>query len=267
MKRWRFVHNDFFGLAAQVTHELEVLRGSPDSRGIDILPDWDPEELWRIARGLSEVDRRRILGGPDWSTSQAQGAFDATALRHHEDVHPASARAAIRSLAQLCENFQSDSVANSMVSTALAGALISWWMNDERLFQEYTEILYQRSDSMPFETELTALVFVIRCVEICAQRLNVPTDIFLASQLDESSLMDESQKMILELVGDVLARQNPGFAVDDSSVRRKFVSACCVTLTDLLGITSASGIPAVFTLQDLFVSLQRLDHDDGSVVV
>lgn len=125
----------------------------------------------------------------------------------------------------------------------------------------------ERSDSMPFETELTALVFVIRCVELCARRLNVPTDIFLASQLDESSLMGESQKMILRLVGDVLVGQNPGFAVDETSVRRKFVSACCMTLTDLVGITSASGIPAVFTLHDLFVSLQRLDHDDGSLVV
>jgi hypothetical protein len=243
------------------------LRGSPNSLGVDILPDWDPEELWRIVRGLSEVDRRRILGGPDWPVAQAQEGFDATSLRYHENVHPASARAAVRSLAQLCENFQSDSVANATISSAVAGALVSWWMNDKHLFQEHMEILYQRSDSMPFETELTSLAFVIRCVEICARRLDMPKDIFLASQLDESSLMDGSQKMILELVRDVLGNQNPGFEVDDSSARRNFVSTCCMVLTDLIGITSAGGIPAVFTLQDLFVSLQRLDHNDGSIVL
>ena len=267
MRRWRFVHNDFFGLAAQVTHELEILRASHDSRGIDILPDWDPEELWRIARGLSERDRRRILGGPDWPATQAQGAFGSAVLRYHENVHPASARAAVRSIAQLCENFQGDSVTNYVISSALAGALVAWWMNDERLFQEYAEVLYQRSDSMPFEAELTSLAFAIRCVEICARRLSVPKDAFLASQLDESSLMDESQKVILELVGDVLANRDPGFVVDDPSARRNFVSTCCRTMIDLIGVISASGIPAVFTLQDLFVSLQRLDHDGGSIVL
>lgn len=267
MRRWRFVHNDFFGLAAQVTHELEVLRASPSSRGIDILPDWDPEELWRIARGLPEADRRRILGVPDWPTTQAQEGFGSAVLRHHENVHPASARAAVRSIAQLCENFQRDSVANYMISSALARALVAWWMNDEHLFREYEEILYQRSDSMPFEAELTSLTFAIRCVEICARRLGMPKDIFLASQLDESSLMDESQKVVLELVSDVLENRDPGFSVDDPSRRRNFVSACCRTMVDLVGIISASGIPAVFTLQDLFVSLQRLDHDGGSIVL
>lgn len=267
MRRWRFVHNDFFGLAAQVTRELELLRGNPDSRGIDILPDWDPEQLWRIARGLPNVDRRRILGSPEWLGSLVKGAFDSSTLRYHENAHPASARAAVRSLSRLYENFQSDSVLNERVSSALAGVLISWWMNDESLFREYTEVLYGRSDSMPFETELTCLAFAVRCVEICARRLSVPTGIFIASQLDESSSMRKSQKMILELVDDILEDRNPGFSIDDPPVRRNFISACCGTITDLIGITSAGGFPAIFTLQDLLISLQRIDHDGGSFVL
>jgi hypothetical protein len=267
MRRWRFVHNDFFGLAAEITRELEALRASPDSLGIEILSDWGPEELWRVVSSLPEADRRRILGAPERPEIQTHSTFDATVLRYHDNVHPASARAAVRSLAQLCENFQSDSIVNPLISCAFAGTLISWWMNDEHLQREYTKILYQQSDAIPFETELNTLTFAIRCVEICAQRMNMPVKIFLASQLDESSLLDDSQKVILSLVDDVLGNRDPGFSVDDPSVRRGFVTACFNTIIDLVGLISAGGIPAVFTLQDLFVSLQRLDHSGGSIVV
>ncbi|MEU2360708.1 hypothetical protein ABZ616_08285 [Streptomyces noursei] len=266
MRRWRLVHNDFFGLSAELTRELESLRNESTERGVEILSDWDPQELWQIVRRLPEIERFELLGGPDFSSATDTSTWQATPLRHHEDVHPAVVRAAVAAVSSICDNFQPDGLLDPLCSSAFARALTAWWLDDESLFQQYLEFLLDRCDATPFEAQLTSMVFVMRCAEICAQRLSMSSESFLQAQLG-AGLHQPGAQVLIKIALEQIQGNESGFHCDDSKIRKKFVQGCGQVVIEFLGITAAgTGIPAILTLQDLLTSLQRLDYNDGILI-
>jgi hypothetical protein len=270
MRRWRFVHNDIFGLSAEVTRELESLRSNPSNAELEILSDWDPEELWRLVRNLRPAERQDILGGIQAETVVAEPRWEALSLRYHDHVSPAAIRAAMASLSQLCNNFQPDSVLDPICASAMARALTSWWLqgaaprHGEGLFLGYLDFLMDRCDALPRESQITSLAFLMRTLEICARKLEIPPDVLADSLLQEQVDLPDGLKVIIEIAREEITGESQGFLVDAPSTRRSFVSACGQAVIHLVGITSTgTRYPAAFLMQDLVISMQRVDFDDG----
>ncbi|MFE2675939.1 hypothetical protein [Streptomyces hygroscopicus] len=265
MRKWRFVHNDLFGLSAAVTRELEVLRGESSGSGVKILSDWGPQELWGIFRALPERDRLDLLGGPLPESLDGDREWLRDVIPHHEAVHPAVVRSAVAALSSLCDNFQPDAVIDPVCASVLARALTAWWLGESSLFEDCLDLLMEQSDVSPFETQLTALGFLIRCTEICAAQMNMPPEDLLRSQLEYGE-HPEGFKVILQVALDELCGEGQGFYIEESETRKKFIQGCAKWTTDFLGMAwEGCGYPAIFALQDLVTSMQRLDFNEGVV--
>ncbi|BCB84901.1 hypothetical protein [Phytohabitans suffuscus] len=270
MRRWRFVHNDIFGLSAEVTRQLESLRSDPSNADLEILADYDPEELWRIVRSLQPADRLDLLGGPRLEAVATDPQWEAVPLRCHDYVSPAATRAAMASLSQLCNNFQNDSVLDPVCSSAMARALTAWWLQGsgpgrgESLFIGYLQFLMDRCDAFPRESQVTSLAFVMRALEICARKLEMPPEVLAESQIQGGADLPNGLGVIFEIAREEMAGESQGFLVDAVSTRRKFVSGCGQAVIHLIGVTSTgTPYPATFFMQDLIISLQRIDFNDG----
>ncbi|MEO3929122.1 hypothetical protein ABGB07_35485 [Micromonosporaceae bacterium B7E4] len=270
MRRWRFVHNDFFGLSAEVTRELENLRSDPSNANLEVLSDWDPEDLWRIVRNLSYVDRLELLGGPPVEIVVDKPQWEGLSLRYHDGANPAGIRAAMASLSQLCNNFRHDSVLDPICASAMARAITSWWLEDkdavrgESLLLEYLEFLVDRCDSLPCESQITSLAFLMRTIEICARKIKVTPEVLADSQVRADADLPEDLKVIIQIAREEMTGGSQGFWVEDSLIRRKFVSACGRAIIHLIGMTSTgTQYPAIFLIQDLIISMQRVDVKGG----
>ncbi|MFD9068673.1 hypothetical protein [Streptomyces lasiicapitis] len=264
MRRWRFVHNDFFGVSAAVTRELEDLRGESESLGIEILSDWSPQELWQNFRGLREEDRLEILGSPMLLSEVKNGAWSRETIREHDGVHPSVIRAATTALSCLCDNFQHDSNLDPVSASVLARALTSWWLGDEELFQGCLSLLLERSESSPFETQITSMAFLMRCVEICAHRLRIPSEALIRSQVEGDVDVQKGMKVILEVVLEEFAGEGEGFYIEEGRARGNFIQGCARWMTDFMGMTWVGvEYPAILLLQDLVTSMQRIDFKEG----
>ncbi|MFE5124565.1 hypothetical protein [Streptomyces sp. NPDC056669] len=265
MRNWRFVHNDLFGLSATATRELEALRSESSRSDVKILSDWSPQELWGIFRALPECDRLDLLGGPSVESLDGDQEWLRDVIPHHEAVHPAVVRSAVAALSSLCGNFQPDAVLDPVCASVLARALTAWWLGEPSLFEDCLDLLMEQSDVSPFETQLTALGFLIRCTEICAARMNMSPEDLLRSQLEYGD-HPEGFKVILQVALDELRGEGQGFYIEGSETRKKFIQACAKWTTDFLGMAWAGGgYPAIFALQDLITSMQRLDFNGGVV--
>ncbi|MFE7457512.1 hypothetical protein [Streptomyces sp. NPDC057554] len=263
MRQWRMVHNDFFGLSAELTRELEILRGESEGLGVEILPDWDPQELWQIVRKLPGDVCFELLGGPDFSVAMNSDTLNVVPLRYHEDLHPAVTRAAVASVSSLCGNFQPDGLVDPLCASAFARAVTSWWLNDEELFWQYVDFLRDRCDATPFEAQLTAMLFLMCSVEICARKLDVSVQDLLLSQIEADS-RGAGEKLLMQITLEQMQGGGGGFYIDDARLRKKFVEGCGQLVIDFLGMVAVGvGFPAILILQDLLVSLQRLDYNDG----
>ncbi|MEF9884565.1 hypothetical protein [Streptomyces sp. P9-A4] len=263
MRRWRMVHNDLFGLSAELTRELEILRGESDGLGVEILSDWDPQELWQIVRRLPGDERFDLLGGPDFSILMNGDAWDPMSLRYHEDLHPAVTRAAVASVSSLCDNFQPDGLVDPLCASVFARAVTTWWLNDEGLFWQYVDILRDRCDATPFEAQLTAMLFVMCSVEICARKCKVSATSLLLSQIESDSCAS-GEKVLMQIALGQLQGDGDNFYIDDPKLRKRFVEGCGRLVIYFLGMVAVGvGFPAILILQDLLVSLQRLEYDDG----
>ncbi|GLW12006.1 hypothetical protein Misp01_71340 [Microtetraspora sp. NBRC 13810] len=261
MQRWRLVHNDFFGMSAEITRELELLRSDPISQGVEILSDWDPQELWRILRSLPEGDRSELLGVPGITFLQGNDQWDSYAVRNHDTVDPAVLRATLRSLAQLCDNYQHDAILDPLCASAMARALTTWWLDDREVFGSYVEFLMERCEAEPMEASLTSLVFVMSCIQIGARRLGISEDYFIEMFLLNDVDAPPGVKVIAEIARDELAGKNLGIFVDDLEVRKKFVNSCWLTVMHIIGgLSGLMSTPEIFILQDLLVSTQRIQY-------
>lgn len=270
MRRWVFVHNDLFGLSAKVTRELESLRSDPSNANLEIPSDWDPEDLWRIVRKLPYRDRLELLGGPQAGTLVAHPEWDGSQLGYHNEVSPAATRAAMASLSQLCGNFQHDSILDPICASAMARAITSWWLQDEgsiqdqTLFLGYVEFLMDRCDALPWESQVTSLAFLMRTLEISARELEMPPEVLADSQIRGEVELPEGLKVIIQIAREEMTGESQGFWLDDPSLRKRFVSACGQAMIHLIGMTSTgTRRPAIFLIQDLIISMQRLDVNEG----
>ncbi|WP_194836094.1 hypothetical protein [Nocardia sp. XZ_19_369] len=174
MRRWRFVHNDFYGLSAHITRELENIRSAPEAEGVQILADWDPQSLWLIFRSLPDEERKEIIGGPVLSVALGGESFEKSSLWGHGNLPPDVQRAAVLSLAHYWGNFQPDGLLDPLTASAAAAAISAWWLDDKQLWMEYIKVLRDRSNSNPYEMQITAVAFVGRTVAICAYRAGIP---------------------------------------------------------------------------------------------
>ncbi|MEU5973880.1 hypothetical protein [Streptomyces sp. NPDC047315] len=264
MRRWRFVHNDFFGISAAVTRELEELRSGPKALDVEILSDWSPEELWQIFRGLAEQDRLEILGSPEMLLHVNDGAPTRASIREHDGVHPSIIRAATAALSFLCGNFQPDSIIDPVSAAALSRALTSWWLGDDELFQDCLSLLMERSESSPREAQITSMAFLVRCAEICGRRLEIPSHVLIRSQMEMNNEASEGMKVILEVILEEFFGEGSGFRIGESKARGNFIQGCALWMTDFMGTTwVGTGYPAILLLQDLVTSMQRIDFGDG----
>lgn len=266
MRRWRFVHNDLFGLSADVTRELESLRGANSGEaGVTVLSDWGPQEIWDVFRGLSECDRLDILGGPPLDTLGGDREWVRDAIPYHESVHPSVIRAAVGALSSLCGNFQHDSVLDPISASILARALTAWWLGDEKLFRNCLDLLMEHSEVSPFEAQVTSLGFLMRCIEICAPRLGVSTESLIRSQLELGG-HPAGMHVILEITLEAFQCEGDGFYIKGAETRKKFIQGCAIWVTDFLGMAwKGGGYPAILGLQDIVTSMQRIDFDGGVV--
>ncbi|MFC9235829.1 hypothetical protein ACFTZK_05105 [Streptomyces decoyicus] len=265
MRRWRFVHNDFFGLSASVTRELEELRGESRELGVEILSDWSPQELWHTFRELREEDRLEILGTPALASEASDSAWSRESIREHHGVHPSVVRAATSALSFLCDNFQHDSILDPVSASVLARSLTSWWLGDDQLFQDCLNLLMERSESSPFEAQITSMAFLMRCVEICAHRLGIPGDVLIRSQIEGEIEVQEGMKVILEVALEQLTGEEEGIYVEESRARGNFIQGCARWMVDFMGMTWVGcEYPAILLLQDLVSSMQRIDFREGS---
>ncbi len=268
MRCWRLVHNDFFGLSAEITRELEELRSDPCSDGVNVLDDWDPQELWRIVRSLPEAERFDLLGGPEFSTLVNAGGWNTETLRFHDSVHPSSIRSSMASLSQLCGNFQPDSSLDPLCASAMASAITTFWLEDQQLFSSYLNFLMDRSDSAPRESQIVSLVFVMRTIEVCAHHLRMTIDELANLSHWNDDEPGPKTKVIYQIAMDELKGTGTGIFTESPETRRKYVSGCGLAVAELLRVTSSvTSIPVVFILQDLIISLQRVDHNGGRFIV
>lgn len=268
MRNWRLVHNDFFGLRANVVRELEDLRQSESSHGVEILPDWGPQELWAIVRALPDAHRQQLLGGPDWEVVLAPEPLSRSLPRLHEGVPAAAVRATAGSVAHLVGNFQPDSVLDPVCASSFARALVAWWLGDETLWREICELLWAVSDHAAGKMEETAISFAARCLELCAVRLRLNKDGLIAMLLAASAPLHPAERVIIEIVDEILSNGDPDLYSDTDGTRRKLAESCmslCKTLICMVG--ELDGFPAAFMLQDLLVSMQRLDFRGGSLLL
>jgi hypothetical protein len=270
MRRWRLVHNDFYGLSAEVTRKLEELRSDPVSAGVKILSDWGPQKLWEIMRGLPPADRFDLLGGPNFGALSGTAEWEGP-LRHHDNVPAPAICAAMSSLSQLCDNFHPESVLDSLCASVMAGAITSIWLEDHRLFSGYKGILMERCDSYPEEVQKTSIAFTMRTVEVCAQFLNTTTN-DLVRILSRNGL-DSELEVIIEIALDQLNYGEGGIFVDPADLAedpdrvKKYVIGCGRTITDIMRATSyITSIPVIFILQDLLISMQRVDYGGGRLI-
>ncbi|MBO0801669.1 MAG: hypothetical protein J2P25_01135 [Nocardiopsaceae bacterium] len=268
MRCWRLVHNDFFGLSAEITRALEELRSDPCSDGVRILGDWDPQELWRIVRSLPRAERFDLLGGPDFSALTSSAGWNTETLRFHDSVHPSTIRAAMASLSQLCGNFQSDSALDPICASAMSSAITTFWLEDQQLFSNYLGFLLDRCGSSPDESQITSVAFVMRSIEICAHHLRMTIDELAKLSHWYDIEPGSPTRVIYRIALDEIKGVDNGIFVDYPETRRKYVSGCGRAVVDLLRVTSSiTSIPVVFILQDLIISLQRIDHNEGRLVI
>ncbi|MGW2847499.1 hypothetical protein [Streptomyces sp. NPDC001274] len=266
MRNWRFVHNDLFGISAPVTRELEDLRRDFSYLGIEVLSDWGPQELWEQFRVLSNGDRLEILGFPGLESAIEVDAWTREAIREHDGVHPSVIRSSTSALFLLCDNFQHDSVLDPLSASLLSRALTSWWLGDESLFRESLGLLLEFSNSSPQEAQITCMAFLMRCVEICAYRLQVATEDLLRSQIEGNLDVPEGMKVILRVALEELSGRGEGFFIpDEGAARDNFIQGCAKWITDFAGVAWVGvRYPAIFLLQDLVTSMQRIDFNEGS---
>jgi hypothetical protein len=107
--------------------------------------------------------------------------------------------------------------------------------------------------------------FLMRCVEICAHRLKIPPDILIRSQIEGGLDTQEGMKVILQIALEEISGEGEGFFIPDSGrARDNFIQGCAKWITDFIGITwVGSGYPAIFLLQDLVTSIQRVEIGEG----
>ncbi len=259
MRRWRFVHNDSFGLKARVTRALEDLRADVGSQGVEILSAWGPDDLWRILANLSEHDRREILGGPDWAAVLTGTPFSNSRLWKHDELPVGVVRSAINTVAHLCGNFQpGDEAVDPVTSWAMASALASWWLDDRTLWTNFMSVLFDRSDSARFEMELTASTFTLRALQFHSRRVGKSTsDAFDYIQL---WYREEPEKFAVLMRLRRLFYDKVPIVFDDPIERRVFVATCLEIITDTIGTLANRGFPAIFSLEAILGSLQRLGY-------
>jgi hypothetical protein len=109
------------------------------------------------------------------------------------------------------------------------------------------------------------MAFLMRCIEICARRLEIPSDILIRSQVEGNANVYEGMKVILEVILEEFSGEGKGFYIEESAPRGKFIQGCAQWMTDFMGMTwIGAGYPAILLLQDLVTSMQRIDFDGGS---
>jgi hypothetical protein len=165
----------------------------------------------------------------------------------------------------LCNNFEAESVLDTTSATVASGAIVTWWLNDPNLFNAYRAQLDERSDTSGMETQITALAFLVRCLEICARRMNSSTETMIEGLLADRHL-DPGVRLMVKIAQDEFFGSSPGFYVEAAATRRKFVQVCLHAVEQLIGIVSVSGYPPLFLVQDLIIAMQRLDVQDGRLL-
>lgn len=265
MRKWRLVHNDLFGMHANVARALEDLRGMTEFSSIEILSDWGPQELWSLLSSLDHSVRSEFLGGPQWDRLQREDGNDNWGdlkLRFGGNLPESSLRPALRSLNQLCNNFEPGSAIDPICASAFAGSIVVWWLDDKDLAHEYLNFLAERSDESPMESQITSLGVLLQCITISSRQLNMSVNALLSSQL-ASGEPAPAERFALELAYDEIVGKNKGIRVDNPLIRFKFILSCFKAVNYLIGVLSRTDYPAVFALQDLIISLQRIDHHQG----
>jgi len=152
----------------------------------------------------------------------------------------------------------------------MARAITSWWLQDEgsiqdqTLFLGYLEFLMDRCNALPWESQITSLAFLIRTLEICARELEMPPEVLADSQIRGEADLPGGLEVIIQIAREEMTGESHGFWAEDPTVRKTFVSACGHAMIHLIGMTSTgTRRPAIFLIQDLIISMQRVDANEG----
>ena len=263
MRQWRMVHNDFFGLSAELTRELEVLRSDPRAQGVRILSDWNPQELWRILRTLPDSDRYDLLGMPTITLLERANTWDDSKLRQHGNIDQACLRSTMQSLSQLCDGYQTDSILEPLCASAMARALTTWWMDDQDVFDRYVEFLMERCEADPFEASLTSMLFVMACMQIGARRLGLSEKQFIEMYKIYKPDILPGINVVAEIALEQLESSDTGFYIENMKTRKKFIVGCGALTVDLITMLSeVASVPAIYILQDLIIFTQRIQNPE-----
>jgi hypothetical protein len=268
MRRWRFVHNDLRDMDSTVAYIIEGLRSDERFKNVEILSGWTASDLWFICENLSDEDRSKIIGDPPWEIiGQAEGELTRVP-RFDQGLPESTMSATLKSLAQLCNGFPEGSIIDPVWATMFAGTVLSWYLNDERMFEDYRSLLVRRTKEAAGLMEGVALAFLVRCVDVCMG----PSWEAIAGAWEKATqekLFDRDLQIVLDMAKDALFGDDGRLVLDvavgtgyemRARTRIGLVLGCAQGVANMIHMRmEAIDRPALFLLQDLFIAIQRAD--------
>lgn len=248
MRKWRFVHNDFQGLSGDVNREIQSLRNSKISDGVEILSDWGPHDLWSKLLALPDAERDRIMGVPPFSFFPEKFEWESRGSRFDLGAPYTAIESALNSLDQLCGNFHPESPLGRTFPESFSRVLVSWWGQDQDAFRASHSLLMECCERYPIESSLGLTAFAKCTLDMFHGIFQIEFREFAESEGEPFSEF--------EMVLDVIEENLDDLNVYSGYETKVLASATCNLITHmvlLMGQVEGSGL---FVLQKILIRIQ-----------